>query len=94
MKIAIILIAACAISTGANAGYARSKAVLRAFVNQQACPATGLHRLPCPGYHMDHIVALCAGGADAVENLQWLTREAHKEKTKGDLKTCRAIRQK
>jgi hypothetical protein len=48
MKIAIFLIAACALSTAWSGEYPRSKKVLRAFVNQQACPATGQHRLPCP----------------------------------------------
>lgn len=77
---------------GADACTHRSKATLRAFVNQQACPSTGLHRLPCPGYHIDHIQPLCAGGSDTVENLQWLTREAHKEKTRGDIGHCAALR--
>jgi len=66
--------------------------VLRAFVKEHACPATGLHRLPCPGYHVDHVTPLCAGGADAVENLQWLRVEDHKAKTRGDLHVCRALR--
>lgn len=79
---------ACALSTGADAGYARSKKVLRAFVNQQACPATGLHRLPCKGYVIDHIKPLACGGADAVENLQWQTREEAKAKDKRERKEC------
>lgn len=80
------------LAASAHAAQHRSKAVLRAFVNQQACPSTGLHRLPCPGWQMDHIVPLCAGGPDAVENLQWLTREAHKEKTRGDVRYCRSAK--
>ncbi len=90
---AIILIAACALSTGASAEYARSKKVLREFVKLRACPATGLHRLPCPGWHMDHIIPLCAGGADSAENLQWLTREDHKAKTRIDVRECRRLKQ-
>jgi hypothetical protein len=86
--VAIILIAACAISTGASAEYSRSKKVLREFVNQQACPSTGKHRLPCPGYVIDHIKALACGGADAVENLQWQTREEAKAKDRWELKEC------
>lgn len=87
-KVALI---AC-VATSANAAPHRSKAVLRAFVSQQACPSTGLHRLPCPGWQMDHIVPLCAGGPDGVENLQWLTREEHKEKTRGDVRYCRSAK--
>ena len=89
---AIVFVAACAVSTWANAEYARSKSVLRAFVNANACPSTGLHRLPCPGYVMDHIKALACGGADAVENIQWQTREEAKVKDKWERKECRAIK--
>lgn len=76
----------------ADAKQARNKSVLRAFVKYEACPATGLRRLPCPGWQIDHILALCAGGRDAVENLQWLTREAHREKTRVDVRWCRFLR--
>lgn len=88
----VVVAIACLISVPASAKQARSKVVLRAFAKQQACPSTGLHRLPCPGWHIDHIVALCAGGADAVENLQWLTRDAHQEKTRIDVRECRVLR--
>lgn len=85
---ALFLVAACTLSTSADAGYARSKKVLRAFVNQQACPATGLHRLPCKGYVIDHIKPLACGGADDPSNLQWQTREAAKEKDRWERKEC------
>lgn len=85
---AIIFIAFCAMNTANSAEYIRSKKVLRSFVNQQACPATGLHRLPCPGYVIDHIKTLACGGADAVENLQWQTREEAKAKDRWELKEC------
>lgn len=94
MKLAIIFIAACAISTGVSAEYARSKAALRAFVKLQACPSTGLHKFPCPGWQVDHIKPLCAGGADRVENLQWLTVQEHKWKTRTDVRVCRKLKEK
>lgn len=86
MKCAIIFIAACAMSTWANAGFHRSKQVLRAFVNQQACPATGLHRLPCKGYVMDHRIGLCVGGSDTPSNMRWMTKEAAKAKDRWECK--------
>ena len=86
--IASIFIAAAALSTGSEAGFARSKKVLREFVNQQACPSTGLHRLPCPGWVIDHVWPLCAGGLDDVSNLQWQTREDAKVKDKWEIKEC------
>nr|WP_315471728.1 HNH endonuclease signature motif containing protein [uncultured Rhodoferax sp.] len=42
---------------------------------------------------MDHIIPLCAGGADSAENLQWLTREDHKAKTRIDVRECRRLKQ-
>ena len=67
----------------------RSAVERHAFVKEVACPATGKHRLPCPDYHIDHIVPLCAGGPDHRSNMQWLTIEDHKAKTRIDVKTCR-----
>ena len=60
---------------------ARSAAVRYAFVRAHACPSTGKHRLPCPGYRIDHIVPLKRCGADTTDNLQWLTIEEWKAKT-------------
>lgn len=84
----LITIIACGFPLAASAGYARSKAVLRAFVQQQACPATGQHRLPCPGWVIDHINPLACGGPDDLSNLQWQTREEAKAKDKWERKAC------
>lgn len=86
---ALILIAATAIPLWAEARIERSHAVRHAFVKQQACPSTGRHRLPCPGWEIDHRKPLKCKGQDKVENLQWLTVKAHKEKTKREAKECR-----
>lgn len=88
MRIPAALILTAALATSAHAEYARSKKALRAFVKQQACPATGLHRLPCKGYVIDHIKPLACGGADATENMQWQTREDAKAKDKWERKEC------
>lgn len=89
MKLAFFFMACFAITTSADAQYARSKKVLRQFVQQQACPSTGKHRLPCPGWQIDHIDPLKCLGLDDVSNLQWLTIEDHKAKTKREAKECR-----
>ncbi len=86
---ALVLIFVCAISTGASAKTERSHAVRYAFVKQQACPSTGRHRLPCPGWEIDHIRPLKCKGPDSVANLQWLTIQAHKDKTRREAKECR-----
>lgn len=51
----------------------RSHAVTAAFQRLHPCPATGQPRGACPGYVKDHIVPLCAGGADSPDNMQWQT---------------------
>ncbi len=67
----------------------RDKAQVRAFRNEQPCPATGLKRGACPGWHVDHIIALCAGGEDHPRNMQWITKEDHRFKTLVDVRECR-----
>ena len=39
-----------------------------------------------------NVVALCAGGADRVDNMQWLSVDAHRVKSRSDRKTCRQIK--
>lgn len=73
---------------GADA-FPRSRAVLREFQRQHACPSTGARRGACPGFEIDHIQALCAGGRDELANLQWLSHRDHALKTKRDVAACR-----
>lgn len=72
-----------------NAKQLRSTAERHAFVKDTACPATGRHRLPCPGYIIDHIEPLCAGGADHRSNMQWQTVEEAKIKDRSERDMCR-----
>lgn len=37
-----------------------------------------------PGYEVDHIKPLFAGGVDATSNMQWLSKSAHRIKTRRD----------
>ena len=41
-----------------------------------------------PGYVVDHIVPLCAGGADAPSNMQWQTVDAAKVKDRQERAMC------
>jgi len=68
---------------------ARSREAVRLFRASTPCPATGLTKGACPGYHVDHIKPLCACGADEPGNMQWLSKEDHKVKTKADVRGCR-----
>lgn len=67
----------------------RSQSVRDTFQKQTPCPANGNTRGPCPGYEADHIVALCKGGMDTPENLQWLPVGLHRLKTTDDIRACR-----
>ena len=65
---------------------ARDRSQVRAFLR-----AHGLERTP-EGYEVDHIIPLCAGGADSPENMQLLPIETHREKTRIDLRWCYHLR--
>lgn len=73
----------------AEARALRDPAQVRAFRADNPCPATGRTRGACPGWQVDHIVPLCAGGPDRPENLQWLRTEDHRMKTFLDTRQCR-----
>jgi hypothetical protein len=80
---------AAALITAPEAKTQRSYAVKAEFKRLNPCPANGNRRGPCPGYEVDHVIPLKCNGPDAVENLQWLTVEEHKLKTKREAGMCR-----
>ena len=87
--LALIAVIAIALSAGvADARIPRSQAAKNAFVKLNACPATGLHKLPCAGHVIDHIKALACGGADSAKNMQWQTIAEGKAKDKLERKGC------
>lgn len=69
--------------------YARDAAQVRAFRKMEPCPATGLRSGPCHQHQVDHVHPICLGGPDIPANMQWLTVEEHKEKTRRDVRACR-----
>lgn len=69
---------------------ARDASARRAFVRDTPCPTTGKLRGACRGWEVDHIVPLCAGGADHPSNMQWIGKEPHKAKTRADVRGCKA----
>jgi len=66
----------------ARGNIARSIAARAAFARANPCPSTQRPGLPCPGYRIDHIVPLKRCGADMTINMQWLTIEEWRAKTK------------
>lgn len=86
----LVLLAAIAFASVAYGSPVRSPSVRAEFQRQHPCPSTGQPRGACPGHQVDHIQALKCGGRDELGNLQWLAVEAHKEKTRRDMRGCRS----
>jgi 5-methylcytosine-specific restriction endonuclease McrA len=64
------------------------------FIKNTTCPATGVTGKRCPGYVVDHVKPLCAGGSDHWSNMQWQTLAEAKKKDRQEAAECRALRRK
>lgn len=71
---------ATAIHRDAHGRIERSQSARAAFKREHPCPATHLPTGPCPGYIIDHVIALKRGGPDTPTNMQWQTVEEAKAK--------------
>lgn len=78
--------------TGLADAEARSQAVRRAFQRAEPCPANAQPRGPCPGYVVDHIIPLCAGGADHRVNMQWQPLTESLVKDREERLVCAVLR--
>jgi hypothetical protein len=67
----------------------RSATAVAQFKRQNPCPTNGARRGACPGYVVDHITPLCAGGPDTPSNMQWQTVAEGKVKDQWERKLCR-----
>jgi len=83
----IALIILVAIATGADARDAKQ---VRLFRAANPCPATVKATGACPGWVVDHIKPLCAGGANAPVNMQWQTRADSLVKDREEQQSCMA----
>jgi hypothetical protein len=94
--VAAALVAMVALTSAfpADAGTARDRKQRSFFMQTHPCPANGRIRGKCPGYVIDHIRPLCAGGADRWSNMQWQTIEQAKVKDREERKLCAQQRQK
>jgi hypothetical protein len=90
----ILLVAATALcfAGGTEAKQSRSHAAKAEFKRLQLCPSTGQQRGPCPGWIIDHVTPLCAGGKDHSSNMQWQTIVEAKAKDKDERRLCRVMR--
>lgn len=92
LPLLFLAILASTAQLAANAQAVRDRAQVRAFRAENPCPVTGRTRGACPGWHVDHVTPLCAGGADRPHNMQWITKEDHRFKTYVDVRECRKAR--
>lgn len=92
LRASVIALSLAVVAAGLADAGPRSSSVRAEFVKANPCPVTGKSRGRCPGWEVDHRIALCAGGDDAPHNMQWLTVEAHRAKTRIDVRDCRAQR--
>lgn len=67
----------------------RSEAAKNDFKRANPCPANGRTSGPCPGWVIDHIWPLCAGGCDVVENMQWQAKTDSVRKDRLEWRMCR-----
>jgi hypothetical protein len=75
----------------ADARIVRSAAAKAAFAKLHPCPATHKPIPHCPGYVIDHVKPLCAGGADKPSNMQWQTIAVGTKKDAIERRTCRLM---
>ena len=87
----LVLLALLLLPGLSDAKIPRSREAIAEFKQLQPCPANGNRRGPCPGWQIDHITPLKCKGDDAPANMQWLTVEDHKAKTKREARWCRTL---
>lgn len=86
MRLPITL--ALALCVGLADAAERSASAKSKFKRENPCPSTGRSSGSCPGYQIDHRQPLAAGGSDHKSNMQWLSVDDHKAKTKYERHTC------
>lgn len=84
-----LIFAALLTSSPADARIKRDHKAVAAFKYHNPCPSTGKQRGACPGWIVDHRIALSCGGADAPVNMQWQTVSNAKAKDKWERKYCK-----
>lgn len=94
IRIVVSSIVLAASVVPSSAKIPRSHAALVAFARVHPCPSTGLRITSCPGHVIDHVVPLCAGGADLPRNMQWQEHEASLFKDRGERRQCAALRRR
>lgn len=78
--IGLIVVAALIVGACCSAPNKRNAQARAFFMQHNPCPSTGKTKGACPGYVVDHVVAIKHGGGDNPLNMQWQTVQDAKEK--------------
>lgn len=89
MRLLLALLAVLAFNADA---VDRSAAQVAAFKRHNPCPSTGQRRGGCPGYVVDHVYPLCAGGIDHPSNMQWQSTSESRAKDREERRLCRSLK--
>ncbi len=93
MRIVVALaLVALAVSPCAEAKVKRDAHQRALFMRSHPCPSTRKTRGACPGYVVDHVQPLCAGGPDEAQNMQWQLRGEALIKDADERRVCAALR--
>lgn len=87
----VLLLAICSFLAPFES-WARDRIKRTEFVREHPCPSTGKTHGACPGWVVDHVIPLCAGGADDPNNMQWQEKKESLEKDKDERRECRELR--
>lgn len=71
---------------------ARSSSVVRDFRKDNPCPSTGKTTGACPGWVVDHMIPLCAGGPDVPDNMMWQEKKQSYRKDVYERQLCANIK--
>lgn len=82
----LLVLCPCKIERNPDGSIKRDWRAVRAFARM-----THQH-YPRPGYVVDHIIPLCACGADTPANMQWQQTAESKEKDKLEISACNRMR--
>jgi hypothetical protein len=77
----------------AMSAQARDPAQVRSFRKVNPCPSTGKTSGACPGFVVDHLWPLCAGGEDSPKNMAWQPVDESYEKDKSERDLCRRLKE-
>lgn len=86
LGLALMLIGLSLMAWGRDAGQVRE------FRKNNPCPATGKTSGACPGWVVDHMIPLCAGGPDTPDNMQWQDKATSLRKDKYERQLCTNIK--